>query len=295
MFYGNGKRAITSFNDVNMELNHGSEFIVRILNNTGVTIVEGTPVYDTGIPGNQPSVAPANADTIEGAKVIGITTYDLLNGGASEGFVTRAGELGGDFSGFSVGDVLFVADSSSVLNIRGLTNVAPDLASRVGQVLKNTVGGLMLVNVDNLIALPVFLAFMKVGILPTTITTSFQTITNYTISDGVVLVFDPVAGTITVPSTGFYRVTINMSLTHNSTGNGRPWFEVNIGATDASSSNVIRVGSARDSEGKQLTVSILFSAVTGISYWLQVRAESTINNVASTLMSFDIESVHIRI
>jgi len=294
VFYPTDKRTITSFNDVDMELNHGAEGIIRVTNNTGATILNATPVYNTGAVANKPSVDIASADSILTSSLIGITTYDLPNGSATEGFITRSGELGGDFSAFNVGDILYVADSSSIININGLTDIAPDIASRVGIVLQNTVNGTVLVLIENNTALPTILAYLSQGVSPGTITSTYQTFTNFTIFDTVVMTLDPVAGRITTPTTGFYRLTMNISLLHDTTGNNRPQVSLNVRNITQSLDNVYQIGLGRDATGTQLTVSIVFPATLNNTYELQILSDSNLNNVTASLVAWDLTSMHIR-
>lgn len=92
--------------DVTLQI--GFEEWTRVYNNTGSTILNGTPVYVTGAQGETPTIAPADASTEAKARVFGVATHDITNN--SSGIVTTRGLVSGiDTSGLTAGQPIHVA------------------------------------------------------------------------------------------------------------------------------------------------------------------------------------------
>ncbi len=285
VFYSADKKAVSSFSDVDMELNHGAEQIVRVFNNSGSTILNAVPVYNNGTSTSLPAIEPADALTLSQSLVVGITTHDVTTG--AEAFVTSGGELGGDFTAFSIGDLLYVAEGG------GMTTMAPEIATRLGVVLSNTVGGKMLVNIENHISLPTLIGYLKGGAVPATITGTDQTINNFTSSGSVAMAVDQALGQITVPSSGIYRVNINLSILHDSTGNNRPQVSLNVYNVTDSIDGFIVVGLGRDATGTLIGLSVVFPAIANKVYELRIKSDSDLTTVTGNLIDWDMESIQV--
>jgi len=102
----------------NVNLQIGQEMVVRVRNNSGSTIVNGTPVNIVGAQGNSPTIGLADAsDPTTGS--FGLTTEDIDNN--SFGYVTTFGLVRGDeaqpinTASYSPGDRLFVSDTPGLL------------------------------------------------------------------------------------------------------------------------------------------------------------------------------------
>lgn len=151
IFYDNLEHTLAVYND-NSDITHqlGQENLIRVYNNTGVTIANGKPVYITGSEGTEyrPTIALAQANDIDTSDVIGLTTSDILNN--SYGYVTIVGLVNGvDTSSFSVGDVLYLSNVTA----GGLTNINPgiNLTIQIGHVLRSdAVNGRIAVNLRHL-------------------------------------------------------------------------------------------------------------------------------------------------
>lgn len=123
-------------------LQMGQEFVLRVLNTTGSTLVDGEAVYISGAQGNRTVVTRAQANSSTADLTIGIVTQAILNN--QEGFVTISGLVRGfDTSAWSEGDELWL--SEAVLG--GITNVKPappDHAVHIGFVIRSssTVGSI---------------------------------------------------------------------------------------------------------------------------------------------------------
>jgi len=128
---------VTGSNSVTLQL--GQEVVLYVRNTTGVTLSDGQVVSISGSQGNKPTIALAQADTVENArKTIGVVTQTILNN--SNGFVTLIGKVRGlvlDDGTYTEGDVVYL--SSTVAG--GITVVEPDIAVEVGHVLATSNGG----------------------------------------------------------------------------------------------------------------------------------------------------------
>jgi hypothetical protein len=117
----------------------GQEVVMYVRNTTGVTLSDGQVVTISGSQGNKPTVALAQADTVENArKTIGVVTQTILNN--SDGFVTLVGKVRGlvlDVGTYTEGDVVYL--SSTVAG--GITVVEPDIGVEIGHVLATSTGG----------------------------------------------------------------------------------------------------------------------------------------------------------
>lgn len=93
LFYDKNQHALSYYNEQDMTLQIGQEHVLRVWNNSGVTIGNGKAVYITsGASANGFSnVALANAATQITSEVIGLATQDIPNGGY--GYVTSVGKV----------------------------------------------------------------------------------------------------------------------------------------------------------------------------------------------------------
>jgi hypothetical protein len=110
----------------------GQEDWVKVKNNSGAAILNGSPVYITGSSAGLPSVALAQADAAATSAVIGLATSEISNG--ADGFVTAfglvrdfdlsdgVGGVGETGSSFSAGDIVYL----SATQAGKLTNTSPE-------------------------------------------------------------------------------------------------------------------------------------------------------------------------
>jgi hypothetical protein len=114
LFYHEEYKALTYFNDIaDVALQIGLEDWIRVYNNTGSTIPNGTPVYATGSVGEVATIAPADATTYAKARVIGIATHDIANG--VQGVATTRGLVSGiDTSHLTAGQTIHLAANGSI-------------------------------------------------------------------------------------------------------------------------------------------------------------------------------------
>jgi hypothetical protein len=114
VYFNNEYKALSVYNDiVGSSLQVGHEEWIRVYNNTGSTITNGTPVYITGAIGETPTVAPADATTEEKSQVVGVVTADILNN--NEGVATVRGLLSGiDTSNLTPGQRVHVNENGTL-------------------------------------------------------------------------------------------------------------------------------------------------------------------------------------
>ena len=115
VWYDSTEKALAFYNDSSALAVHvGQDLIVKVINNTGSTIANGSPVYVTGTSSGQtyPNVALAKADVAATAAVIGLTNGAIANGAI--GYVTSQGTIDNvNTSTFTVGQVLYLSPYSA--------------------------------------------------------------------------------------------------------------------------------------------------------------------------------------
>jgi hypothetical protein len=115
VWYDSTQKALTYYNDVtNNQVHIGQEVQLKVINNTGSSIANGTPVYVTGTSSGQsyPNIALAKADAVATSAVLGLTNGTIASG--ATGYVCTAGLLTPCNTGsFSVGQVLYLSPYSA--------------------------------------------------------------------------------------------------------------------------------------------------------------------------------------
>ena len=103
-------------------------------NVSGATIVKGTPVYQVGVDGNTPTVAPADASNPAKMPAIGVVGADIAN--TLEGEIKYLGFINGvNTASFATGDEVYVAAGGGYTNIKP-TNASGTLIQFLGIVDK---------------------------------------------------------------------------------------------------------------------------------------------------------------
>jgi hypothetical protein len=114
-WYDSTAKALAYYNDVSgVQVHIGHDLQFKVINNTGSTIPNGSPVYITGTSSGQtyPNVALAKADVAATATVIGLTDGAIANG--AFGYVTSIGNIDNVNTGsFTVGQVLYLSPYSA--------------------------------------------------------------------------------------------------------------------------------------------------------------------------------------
>jgi hypothetical protein len=115
VWYDSASHALAYYNDSSNAIVHiGQDLQLKVINNTGSTIANGSPVYITGTSSGQtyPNIALAKADVATTSSVIGLTNGSIANG--SIGYVTAQGGIDNVNTGtFTVGQVLYLSPYSA--------------------------------------------------------------------------------------------------------------------------------------------------------------------------------------
>ena len=114
LFYDKAFGALAFYNEESdITLQIGQEDYIRVYNDTGSTILNGTPVYLTGESGATPTIAVARADgTYAQSQAVGVVTHDVED--SSTGYVTVRGLIADvDTSHLTVGEHVHVTTGAS--------------------------------------------------------------------------------------------------------------------------------------------------------------------------------------
>ena len=114
-WYDSTAHALTYYNDSSTATVHiGQDLQFKVINNTGSSIANGSPVYITGTSSGQtyPNIALAKADVVGTANVAGLTNGSIADGAI--GYVTAQGVIDNVNTGtFTVGQVLYLSPYSA--------------------------------------------------------------------------------------------------------------------------------------------------------------------------------------
>lgn len=124
LYYSSTNKTLTFLNDeADTALQIGQESRIRVYNNSGSTINNGSVVYASGKEDveDRLTIALAQADAASTSRVIGFATHDIEDG--SFGYITQFGYVNGiNTASFSDGDSIWLSSSSA----GGITNVEPE-------------------------------------------------------------------------------------------------------------------------------------------------------------------------
>lgn len=150
LFYDSDNHTLSLYNDeADVSLQLGQEQFLRVRNNTGSTITNGTAVFITGAHGSAaPTISGAIATSESSAQVVGLSTHDIEDN--SFGYVTTYGIVRDvDTSQYSDGDEIFL----SATQIGSGVNVSPTIPNykvTIGHVIRShDSNGSVLVQVGN--------------------------------------------------------------------------------------------------------------------------------------------------
>jgi hypothetical protein len=153
VYYDSNEQALSYFPNtpsMDVTVNIGQESLIRVYNNTGVQINNGSVVHISGSSLGLPTIVLSNAAFDDRAEVAGFATHDIPNN--TIGFITNFGIVRDvNTSAFNVGDELYLSDTIS----GGFTNnvIGINFSSRVcsvGWVVTTGVtNGKILVSITN--------------------------------------------------------------------------------------------------------------------------------------------------
>jgi len=242
VWYDSTEKALAFYNDSSALAVHVSQdLIFKVINNTGSTIPNGSPVYITGTSSGQtyPNVALARADVAATSSVIGLTNGAIANGAI--GYVTSQGTIDNVNTGtFTVGQVLYLSPYSA----GQLMNTIPPtgITVQVGiATFINSSTGHIYVKQTTPLAVPASIITGTVAVNQGG--TGVQTITGYVKGSGT----SAFTGSSTIPTTDLSGTITNAQLANSA---------ITINGTSTSLGGSISVGTV---------TSVAATAGTGIS------------------------------
>jgi hypothetical protein len=235
LWYDNTQKALAYYNDVTNNTVHiGQEVQLKVINNTGSSIANGTPVYVTGTSSGQsyPNIALAKADAIGTSAVLGLTNGTIASGAV--GYVCTSGLLTPCNTGsFTVGQVLYLSPYSA----GQLQNTIPPTgyAVQVGVVAyANTPNGSIYIKQTTPLA--VSAATITGTVAVNQGGTGVQTITGYIKGSGT----SAFTGSSTIPTTDLSGTVTNAQLANSA---------ITINGTSTSLGGSISVGTVTSVTG----------------------------------------------
>jgi len=150
VFYDSENHTLSLYNDeADVTLQLGQEEFLRVRNNTGATIQNGTAVLINGAHGNSaPTVSGAIATSEASSQVVGLATHSIEDN--SFGYVTTYGIVRDvDTSAFSAGDEIFLSATQIGSGV-AVAPVIPNYKISLGHVINSaSSNGSILVQVGN--------------------------------------------------------------------------------------------------------------------------------------------------
>jgi hypothetical protein len=235
LWYDSTQKALAYYNDVTNNTVHiGQEVQLKVINNTGSSIANGTPVYVTGTSSGQsyPNIALAKADAVGTSAVLGLTNGTIASGAV--GYVCTSGLLTPCNTGsFTVGQVLYLSPYSA----GQLQNTIPPTgyAVQVGVVAyANTPNGSIYIKQTTPLA--VSAATITGTVAVNQGGTGVQTITGYIKGSGT----SAFTGSSTIPTTDLSGTVTNAQLANSA---------ITINGTSTSLGGSISVGTVTSVTG----------------------------------------------
>jgi hypothetical protein len=251
-WYDSTAKALAYYNDVSgVQVHIGHDLQFKVINNTGSTIPNGSPVYITGTSSGQtyPNVALARADVAATSSVIGLTDGPIANG--ATGYVTSIGNIDNVNTGsFTVGQVLYLSPYSA----GQLMNTLPPtgITVQVGVVtFVNSSTGKIYVKQTTPLSVP---ASIITGVLP--VANGGTGVTTSTGTGSVVLSTSP---TLVTPALG----TPSSGVVTNLTGTASININGTVGATTANTGAFTSITASADSSFTSTGAVQLSSGTTG--------------------------------
>ncbi len=286
VFFDSITQSLSVRNDiVGTTLNLGYESVIRVVNNTGSTILNGQACRQAGAANGVPQITLALADTFHNAIVLGVATEDILDG--AEGLITTQGLISDiNTAGETLGALLYLSDTIP----GGLVENVPRIISRVAGVLvADATAGSICVGITNNMVLPTVLGALSHAPLPNTINVVAQDITNYTQEAFHIATVEMLTGAIYLPYAGVYRVSATVNITFDDTANntGNAILSLHDGSVTILD---VWFNVPKNSTGLNMTLSVPTGLPAQSSYTLRVASTVDLTNVQDNAVSFDIKS-----
>jgi len=287
LFYDKDAKVMSFYTDeAEATLNIGTERWVRVVNNTGSTITNGSVVYISGVSSGIPQITKARADSRSTAHSLGVVTHDIENG--TEGWLTVAGLVRSlDLSSFSNADTLYL-DASTAGELTTTKPSGGDYPVEIGHVLSNSASeGVLFIDltypIDTTDVVNNYGEIYTSGNSTVTVATDQNTWYQFLhfdvdgISQG--MTPDHTNDHITVLEAGDYKIEATVSFSSD-TGNTTYEIQVakNNGATGFSNIHLERkLGSGGDIGAAQCGGMVTLAANDTIELWIQCTSAAATN------------------
>ena len=275
VWYDSTEKALAYYNDSSALAVHISQdLIFKVINNTGSTIPNGSPVYITGTSSGQtyPNVALAKADVAATSAVIGLTNGAITNG--ATGYVSSQGTIDNvNTSTFTVGQVLYLSPYSAGQLMNTIPPTGITVQVGVATYIDSSAGHIYVKQTTPL-AVPASIITGTVAVNQGG--TGVQTITGYVKGSGT----SAFTGSSTIPTTDLSGTVTNAQLANSA---------ITINGTSTSLGGSISVGTVTSVTGTSPVVSSggntpaisMPAATTSVSGYLTSADWNTFNNKGS--------------
>lgn len=256
----------------------------NVVNETGTVIPMGTPVRRAGVDGlGNISIAPAQANSISTAFVIGVTAQNIAPGAVGEAY--SRGVLTYAHS-YNPGDVLYLSDTVA----GSMVATPPNIPTITALVTSATTIDIRIINA---IVLPTTLCALYDFVVPDkALTTTPLDLNNYATKASVILEGDELTGRITTGRKGIYAAAVTLSCSFPSATATRVYHIEVYNYTTASSIFAATKNIPRDSVEDMLSMGIPFTASAGDVIGLRATATPNITLTISNI-AFTVKSEHI--
>lgn len=301
-FYDESKHSFSYFSDIpDVTINTAVEQVIRGVNRTGVTLLNGTPVRYAGIDGatNLPMVVAGVATTFENAHIAGVLTHEVADN--EECWVTVLG-LVGDVNIISVMESGQTMTPGAKVYLSAtepgkLTHDLPDIAVPLGGFFSGIQGsepGDLFVRIYGIQNLPDVTGFMQGQNTPLySVTTTPLTILDYEGSGNIILPVSAAQGTISTLGEGVYDLGFTGSFSFSSNSGTRSIYIAVYDVTNATEKFHYTIAIPRDATEVGGSFVFPFNSTAAIDFAMQISASENID-VTIEAVSFGLTSKHIR-
>lgn len=291
IYYDPSNKTLSIMRDIlDVILQAGEENQIRVHNDTGLEIPNGTVVYQTGINGGGvPTVAPAIATSEATSRAFGMTTNAIDDG--ENGYITNVGLVRGLNTNALNEDTAWIS-ASVAGEVTNTEPEPPNFSVEIGSVLvKDASDGVILVNINRGANTPQTLVFTLPlrGVVDTSLnlTGEFRTVaaaqttdyaTDFAVSNNhAFILVNTITGTGTITITG---TSINETTAVST-----------IGDTEVITIDATAAQYYQSSKKWWDITNIAISGPSAINYDIGVVGYTDINNQNFTLLSYRLDMV----
>jgi len=301
-YYDSDKNSFSYYTDIaGVTINTAVEQVVRGINRSGATIINGTPVRYVGIDTatGLPSIEPAQADAFLNAHVAGVITHDV---GTDEECWTTVIGLVGDVVVASVmetGQTMIPGARVylSATEAGKYTHDAPDIVVTCGGFFTGEQGvspGDFFVRTYGVQDFPTLVGYLQDQNTPVySLTATPQNIVDYAVSGNVVLPTDALTGTITTYGVGIYDFSFTASMSFVPVSTTRSIYIHIYDVTNVTEKFVYTTAIPRDAADLGVSFSFPANTIAATEYVMQISSDDTFD-VTIGHISYNITSKNVR-